>query len=238
MPCRSRSSLTGYTDLQKSRTNYTINYERPPNRRSFSVSKKVLASPFGRGGPRQRVGEGAGFSKKSQKYRIFARQIFDKPSQSCLRMTALPKGEPRRFAQNGFIDSPKDRQSGGLFQYQTNISSIADHQDLIDGFLRNRTVFVFQNREALGRKLRKLHGQTSNDKNCDHDSMAPQKRQEARQKSPNATKTAEDLDTNRRPVLPYSKPESPVPNATKLKFCCVGEMRQAVWPSDWVKRSL
>ena len=79
-----------------------------------------------------------------------------------------------------FSTHRKDRLSGGLFQYQSNISSIADHQDplglkiytgsrrshpgrqdLIDGFLRNRTVFVFQNREELGRKLRKLYGETS-----------------------------------------------------------------------------
>ena len=87
--------------------------KEPPDGR-LNVSKRALASPYGRGGPRQRVGEGAGFSSKIQKYRIFAKQIFDKPSQSCLRMTALPKGEPRRFAQNGFLDSLRAARRAAL----------------------------------------------------------------------------------------------------------------------------
>ena len=82
-------------------------------KRGDSAREKALASPYGRGGPRQRVGEGAGFSWKIQEYRIFALQIFDKPSQSCSRMTALPRGEPRRFAQNGFLNSLDRPVSGG-----------------------------------------------------------------------------------------------------------------------------
>ena len=69
------------------------------------AKQKPLASPFGRGGPRQRVGEGSGFSKINRIYRIFALQIFDKPSQSCCRMTALPEGEPgkRVYRQSGLL---------------------------------------------------------------------------------------------------------------------------------------
>lgn len=41
--------------------------------------------------PRQRVREGSGFLRKIRKYRIFSLKIFHKPSQSCCRMTALPR---------------------------------------------------------------------------------------------------------------------------------------------------
>ncbi len=62
----------------------------------LSLSKKSLASPFGRGGPRQRAGEGSGFSLKIQKSRIFAMQISDNPSQSCCSHDSSPKGGAKK----------------------------------------------------------------------------------------------------------------------------------------------
>ena len=61
----------------------------------FSVSKKPLPLPLGevaRVSGSERVLDFA----ENPKYRIFALQIFDKPSQSCYRMTTLPEGEPRK----------------------------------------------------------------------------------------------------------------------------------------------
>ena len=44
-----------------------------------ACQQSPLPLPLGEVAERSEVGEGTGFSKKIQKYRIFAKQIFDNP---------------------------------------------------------------------------------------------------------------------------------------------------------------
>ena len=79
--------------------------EAPGVSRGLSMSKKPLPLPLGEVARRSRVGEGWGFSKKIPEKLIFAKQISERPSQSCCRMTTAC-GRSGRGS-----DSPQDYQS-------------------------------------------------------------------------------------------------------------------------------